>query len=130
MSFDSPLQMNSITAKISGVPYAQAKTRGNTSGPAVWSAAVVDQTTHLRKVAGACVLDVTFRLPPDKYPTDHPHGMDLDNLLKRFFDALQETVFSDVSGGDGCVIEVHARKVKVGSVSEAGVDLTIVPVGG
>jgi Holliday junction resolvase RusA-like endonuclease len=103
--------MNPITANISGVPYA-----------------VVDQTTHLPKLGGACLVDVTFRLPPDKYPTDHPHGMDLDNLLKRFFDALQKTVFSEVPGGDGCVIEVRARKVKVGSAREAGADLTITPV--
>jgi Holliday junction resolvase RusA-like endonuclease len=53
--------------------------------------------------------------------------MDLDNLLKRFFDALQKTVFSEAPGGDGCVIEVRARKRKVPSSADAGADLTITP---
>ncbi len=46
--------------------------------------------------------------------------MDLDNLLKRFFDALKETVFRDVPGKDGCVIELDSRKEGVQSDAEAG----------
>jgi Holliday junction resolvase RusA-like endonuclease len=57
--------------------------------------------------------------------------MDLDNLLKRFFDALQETVFSEVPGRDGCVVEIRTRKVRVDSEAKAGADLEIqeLPVG-
>jgi len=51
--------------------------------------------------------------------------MDLDNLLKRFFDALQETVFRFAPGKDGCVVEVEAKKVRVSSDAEAGADLEI-----
>jgi Holliday junction resolvase RusA-like endonuclease len=56
--------------------------------------------------------------------------MDLDNLLKRFFDALQKTVFKNVAGGDGCVIELEARKIRVDSDEEAGADLEIKPIAG
>jgi Holliday junction resolvase RusA-like endonuclease len=54
--------------------------------------------------------------------------MDLDNLLKRLFDALQGTVFRTVPGRDGCVIELEARKERVRSDAEAGADLEIQPV--
>lgn len=114
-----------MKVQIVGVPYAQMKSRGRLDGCTEWSQAVVAQTAHLPKVTGPCRLLVTFRLPPNKFPTDHPYGMDLDNLLKRFFDALQETVFSSVPGKDGCVIELAAKKEKVASESEAGADLEI-----
>jgi hypothetical protein len=45
--------------------------------------------------------------------------MDLDNLLKRFLDALHETVFRNVPGRDGCVVEVHAKQERVASDAEA-----------
>lgn len=117
-----------ITVVIAGIPYAQAKTRGRLDGCAEWSTAVAAQTAHLPKVTGPCRLRVTFRLPPNKFPADHPYGMDLDNLLKRFFDALQQTIFSSVPGKDGCVVEVTARKVRVESDQEAGADLEILAV--
>jgi Holliday junction resolvase RusA-like endonuclease len=77
-------------------------------------------------VTGACRLRVTFFLPADKYPADLPYGMDLDNLLKRFFDALQTTVFLNVQGKDSCVTELEARKVPVQSADDAGAELEIV----
>jgi Holliday junction resolvase RusA-like endonuclease len=54
--------------------------------------------------------------------------MDLDNLLKRFFDALEKTVFKSVPGRDGCVIELEAQKRRVGSDAEAGADVEIEPI--
>lgn len=118
-----------MRVSIAGVPYAQLKSRGRLGGPTEWSNAVRKQTAHLEPVTGPCRVRVVFRLPPSKYPSDHPYGMDLDNLLKRFFDALQETVFRAAPGRDGCVIELEARKVRVGSDAEAGADLEIGPIG-
>jgi Holliday junction resolvase RusA-like endonuclease len=117
-----------IRVRIHGVPYAQMKSRGRINACEEWTDAVVRQTVHFPHPIGACKLRVTFFLPPDKYPSDHPYGMDLDNLLKRFFDALQQTVFRDVPGKDGCVTELEARKVKVASRGEAGAELEIQPL--
>jgi Holliday junction resolvase RusA-like endonuclease len=110
---------------ISGIPYAQLKSRGRRSGCSEWSDAVKEQTAHLPHITGPCRLRVVFLLPPSKYPLDHPYGMDLDNLLKRFLDALQETVFRTTPGRDGCVTEIEARKVRVTSESEAGAELEL-----
>lgn len=114
--------------RIVGVPYAQLKSRGRVGGCAEWSNAVRSQTADVPPVIGQCRLRVVFRLPPSKYPLDHPYGMDLDNLLKRFFDALQDTVFRNVPGKDGCVIEIEAKKVRVESDADAGADLEIFPI--
>lgn len=65
-------------------------------------------------------------MPPDKFPSDHPYGSDLDNLLKRFFDALNETIFSDVPGKDGCVVSLEVTKTKVAGYAEAGADLEVI----
>ena len=120
--------MSATTCQISGIPYAQAKSRGRLKGREEWSTAVREQTSHLAPLAGPCRLRVIFRLPPSKYPTDHPHGMDLDNLLKRFFDALHSTIFATVAGRDGCVTELEVKKVRVGTDEEAGADLEIIPL--
>jgi Holliday junction resolvase RusA-like endonuclease len=114
-----------MRVNIAGVPYAQLKSRGRVEAPREWSEAIRKQTAHLEPVSGPCRLMVVFRLPPSKFPSDHPYGMDLDNLLKRLLDALQETVFRAVPGRDGCVIELKARKERVGSDAEAGAELNI-----
>jgi hypothetical protein len=49
--------------------------------------------SYLPRISEVCILKVTFLLPPDKYPKNLPYGPDLDNLLKRFLDLLNETVF-------------------------------------
>jgi len=74
------------------------------------------------------VLKATFLLPPDKFPTDLPYGLDLDNLLKLFLDALNETIFSEAKGKDSCVISMTVMKTMVPSNKEAGVHLEILPV--
>jgi Holliday junction resolvase RusA-like endonuclease len=114
-----------IKTRSYGIPYAQLKSRGRKDGCLEWSAAVREATSTLPRVSGPCRLRVTFFLPQNKYPLDHPHGMDLDNLLKRFFDALHETIFSNVPGRDGCVSEVFARKITVTSDTEAGAELEV-----
>ena len=119
--------MSYINIKICGVPYAKDKTRGNVDGPKIWTSQIIDQTRGLPTVDGPCVLRVTFLMPPDKYPKDFPYGPDIDNYLKRFQDALNETIFKNAPGGDSCIILLEASKVRVASNEEAGAHLEILP---
>ena len=117
---------NSINVKISGFPYVRNRpAHGNVNGPRDWTEAVIKQTKGLRKVKGPCSLNVTFLLRENQFPTDCPYGPDLDNLLKRFFDALNQTVFKNVPGHDSCVISVNARKKQVKNEKDAGALLKI-----
>ncbi|HWA10540.1 MAG TPA: hypothetical protein VG838_13935 [Opitutaceae bacterium] len=120
--------MRSTRVSIDGVPYAHLKSKGDVAAPLRWTDQIKKQTAHLPKIVHPCLVRVTFRLPPDKFPKDHPYGSDLDNLLKRFFDALIETVFSDAPGKDGIVISIEATKVRVASSAEAGADLEIIEI--
>jgi Holliday junction resolvase RusA-like endonuclease len=120
--------MKHIYTKISGIPYAKSKTRGRKDAPKQWTDEIISQTKDLPKVQEACILKVTFLLPPDKFPTDFPYGPDLDNLLKRFLDALGKTIFEDTAGGDSCIVSLHAMKTKVESNEEAGAILEVLPV--
>ncbi len=118
--------MKNISLKILGIPYGKSKVRGNVCAPKDWSRAIIEQTKHLEKIKEPCFLEVTFYLPKNKYPKDLPHGSDLDNLLKRFFDALNETIFSEIEGKDSCVIELKAKKEPVSSGNEAGALLKVI----
>lgn len=120
--------MTYINHMIRGVPYSQAKSRGNKSAAANWSASIIEQTSNFPKVKEACALKVTFLLPPNKFPTDFPYGPDLDNLLKRLLDGLHKTIFSATAGGDSCVILLHVMKTKVKSDAEAGAHIEVLPV--
>ena len=121
------VHMMNIEGKIRGTPYPGNKKRGNLKAAPAWSDAVIAQTRHHPKIKGPCHLKVTFRLPANKFPGDHPYGSDLDNLLKRFCDALEHTIFSEVPGGDGCVVAIRARKVRARWDHDAGADFKIVP---
>jgi Holliday junction resolvase RusA-like endonuclease len=120
--------MKYINYLIRGVPYTHIKRRGKITAPAAWSKTVIAQTRHLPKVKEACALKVTFLLPPDKFPADFPYGPDLDNLLKRLLDGLNQTIFSETHGRDSCVILLHVMKTKVTSPSKAGVHLEVLPI--
>jgi len=120
--------MKYISHKILGVPYGKTKTRGDISAPDKWTQAIIDQTKHLMKVTDACILRVTFLLPPNKFPADFPYGPDLDNLIKCFCDALNETIFSETQGKDSCVIEMSVIKTKVDSDAEAGALIEVLPI--
>ena len=117
-----------VCKKITGIPYSMRKTRGNVDAPAEWSKAVKEQTEDLPCIKEACILKLTFLLPPDKFPKDLPYGSDLDNLVKRFMDALDKTIFRETPGGDSCVIAMHVMKTRVESTQEAGAMLEILPV--
>jgi|GEM_PF-757570 len=120
--------MSYINIKISGVPYSKLKSRGDFSALERWNKAVITHTRGLPRISEACILKVTFLLPPDKFPKNFPYGPDLDNLLKRFLDLLNETVFSDANGCDSCIVSIHAMKTRVASIAEAGANLEILPV--
>jgi len=120
--------MSHILLMISGIPYQKNKTRGNNGAPADWTKTVIEQTRHLPKVKDACILKVTFLLPPDKFPADLPHGPDLDNLMKRLCDALNQTIFCEAEGTDSCVIELSAIKTKVESADKAGAFIEVLPI--
>src|SRR5437868_2413056 len=104
---------NQRAVRIEGIPYSRNKIRGDCTGHIAWSDAVVKQTAELPIITGACSVRVRFFLPRVNCPTDCPFGNDLDNLLKRFFDALNQTIFRDAPGHDSCVTSVMASKVIV-----------------
>lgn len=115
--------------RVRGVPYPQTKATGNVEGRKVWTEAIVKATQNLRKVSGPVLVRVTFKLARDKFHQTNPYGTDLDNLLKRFFDALGRTVFSEAPGKDACVVAIEAAKVLVQNPSESGVDGEIIEMG-
>ncbi len=114
--------------RIAGIPYSRNKARGNKLAPKQWTQAVIDQTDSLPKVKEACIVKITFLLPPNKFPSDLPYGPDLDNLTKRFFDALNQTIFSETQGKDSCVIKVSVMKTRVESEKEARATLEVLPI--
>ena len=83
-------------------------------------------TQNLTKVKGPVLVRVTFKLAQDKFREANPFGTDLDNLLKRFCDALSLTVFSEAPGRDACIVALEATKVLVQNPSESGVDGEII----
>ena len=114
--------------RVRGVPYPHTKTTGNVKGCAEWSDRIVEKTANLKKVTGACLLRVTFKLPQVKFNEVNPFGTDIDNLVKLLLDALSHTVFSEAPGKDACVVSLDATKVLVLNPSEAGVDGDIIPI--
>jgi Endodeoxyribonuclease RusA len=102
--------LDKIFVSIRGIPYSKPKSRGDVQAPQRWSEAVIQQTMHLPLIKEHCFVRLTFHLPPDQFPNDLPYGPDLDNLLKRTFDALQLTVFKNAPGKDSCVVAVFAMK--------------------
>jgi Holliday junction resolvase RusA-like endonuclease len=120
--------MTYISKKISGIPYSQHKRRGNIDGLKVWTDTVIKQTRTLPKITGGCIAKITFLLPAEKYPSDYPYGSDLDNLINRFFDALNETILSKVPGKDSCIVSLNVTKVRVESDKDAGALLEITSI--
>jgi Holliday junction resolvase RusA-like endonuclease len=120
--------MRHIYKRIKGIPYCRSKHRGNVGGLRIWTASIIRQTRTLPRVEEACVVQVTFLLPENKYPTNYPYGPDIDNLLKRFFDGLNKTIFSKAKGRDSCVAAIFAVKSKVKTEKQAGVLLEIFPI--
>ena len=110
---------------IEGIPYPKIKTRGDVQAPSRWSAAVKSATQYLPKVSGRVSMNVKFILPADKYPSDHPYGPDLDNLLKRFLDALGRTVLSKAEGKDGAVVKLTVSKRKAREGEATGVRMIL-----
>ena len=108
--------------RVRGVPYPQTKATGNVEGRKDWTEAIVKATQNLRKVNGPVLVRVTFRLSREKFHEANPYGTDIDNLLKRFLDALSMTILSEAPGKDACIVALEAAKVLVKNPSESGVD--------
>ena len=119
--------MKHIYKNISGVPFGRCKTRGQKNALRGWTDEI-KHTQNLPRVLEACILRVTFLLPPDKFPSDFSHGPDLDSLLKRFLDPLKENIFKETQGGDSWVVSLYVMKTKVESPEGAGAILEILPV--
>jgi len=118
--------MKSIRARITGTPYGSDKVTGDLIAPQRWTDKIIEGTASLEKINGPCILRVTFHLPQNKFPSDLPYGNDVDNLLKRFCDALGQTIFSEAPGKDSVIISIEATKVKAITDAEAGADLEII----
>lgn len=116
----------SVDLFIEGIPYSQSKVKGDVEAPRKWSLAVRRATMNLPKVKGSCHMKVVFVLPEDKYPPDYPYGPDLDNLMKRLFDALNKTVFSQVQGKDSSVVQLVVSKRKARRSEPTGARIIIV----
>ena len=93
--------------------------------PKRWNEAVEQATQHLPKVHGRVSMNVKFILPKDKYHKDHPYGTDLDNLLKRFLDAVGTTVLSETEGKDGAIVRLSVSKRKVRGNEKTGVRMIL-----
>jgi len=120
--------MEHIVCLIKGIPYPAKKKKGDIKASERWTNAIISQTEHLKKIKDACILRITFLLPPDKYPKDLPYGTDLDNLIKNLWDALNKTIFKEAEGKDSCVIELSAIKTRVEAEDEAGAFIEILPI--
>jgi len=121
-------RMDYIFCRIKGIPYPQNKTKVDKEALSRWTDTVRKQTENLQRVRDACILKITFLLPPNKFPKDYPYGPDLDNLVKRLCDALKETIFKDAKGKDSCVIELNAIKTSVESDDKSGAIIEIFPI--
>ena len=113
---------------IKGIPYGQWKVKGDLTGPKNWTETIVINTRNLPKIKKPSIAHIIFILPAEKYPKDHLFGPDLDNLLKRLFDALKQTVLSEAKGQDGIIVEVIAAKHKAAQKEETGVKLSIIEI--
>jgi Holliday junction resolvase RusA-like endonuclease len=102
---------------IHGVPYSKNKNRGDLNAPKVWTERVVAECAKIPKLSAACEVEVEFLLPQDKFPRDFPHGRDLDNLLKRFLDAVQK---SGALENDSLIVKLTASKRKVRDGEQVG----------
>lgn len=114
-----------IDVFIKGIPYSQQKVRGDREAADRWTQSIVQATKNLPKVKGPVSMNLKFVLPADKYPLDHPYGSDLDNLVKRFLDALGHTVLSKAEGKDGAIVRLSVSKRKASKGEPTGVRMIL-----
>lgn len=114
-----------INIFIEGNPSTLRRVRGDKMRSFKWKRAIIEQTKRCEKVGGPCKMDVIFYFEANQFPWDFPYGPDIDNHLKSFQDALNETIFSKAPGKDSCIIEVIAKKRR--GLRKTGVRLRIWP---
>ncbi len=113
--------------RVRGVPFPHLKATGNVDGEKDLDRGYRECHRWTEKGKRPFrLVRVTFKLSREKFREVNPYGTDLDNLLKRFFDALSQTVFSDAPGKDACVVAIEAAKALVLNPSESGVDGEII----
>lgn len=116
---------NIIETFIPGRPAPLKKRRGNKETPKNWKDAVIAATQKLPKVSGPCKMEIIFNFGQNQYPKDFPYGPDIDNYLKSTQDALGETIFSKVMGGDSAIVRLIASKKKAKGEECEGAQLRI-----
>jgi Holliday junction resolvase RusA-like endonuclease len=120
-----------INKTIHGTPYPEKRDPRLDQAPLKkWTHDIITQTQGLPKVKKreACLLRVTFLLKPSQFPKNCRFGPDLDNLLKRFLNALKCTVLSEADGTDSCVVAIEAMKVCAETGTQPGAELELLPV--
>ena len=95
--------------KIEGAPIRGNRYQGLTK----WKRAIIEQTKGMEIIDYSCCAIIDFILQKNQYPTDRPHGPDLDNLLKPLLDSLQKTILAD----DSLIYKLSVTK-KIKSVNE------------
>ncbi len=116
-----------VIYKISGVPYGSTRDEIGLLLLREWHNNIVSQTRELPKVQEPCTIRLTFLLPCDKFPDRFPYGPDLNYLVNKLLETLKQTLFSDTTGKDACIYELHAAKAEVATSQEAGVLIEIEP---
>jgi len=94
-----------------------------------WRAAVRLAVGSRERVAGPCVVDITFLIPETKMQAENrqnPYGPDLDNLVKPVFDEIKQGVIRD----DGAVFELRATKRRAEPEEHPGAVIHLRPLPG
>lgn len=105
---------------IKGGAYGSNKSRGDLQARDDWREKIKAATAGLPKFKQSCRLTLYFSLPPDRFPKDYPFGPALDNITDLVFDALGETVFSELPGKDSSVTSLTVHKMKAERADEVG----------
>lgn len=88
--------------KIEGAPIVNNRYGGRKK----WQNDIISQTKNNDKVSYPCHIEVEFILEHNQFPKDRLHGPDVDNLLKKLFDAFKQTFLED----DSLVYSIIATK--------------------
>ena len=95
---------------IEGTPYPKNKVKGDLEAPKRLGECITQCTQHRQKLYGSVSRTMKFILPENYSAKCHAYEKDLDNLLKRFQDALSTTVLSEADGKDGAIVKLIASK--------------------
>lgn len=109
---------------IRGTPYPKHKAK-NREAAHEWTEDIIKQTVYLDKIKNPCKMTIEFRLPRERFTVGSPYGTDLDNLAKRLLDGLEHTIFSELTRGDGWILEMTLSKKVASGPDDTGADITV-----